>query len=382
MPKLIDRLHLLQYKGREKAVTQIRLFQNLFSQQVMPQIDAATFAPKRVLFVLTGLLGDSVMSVPAIVAARKLWKDAHLTLLGKSHNCELLSGCPLIDEFYVCNADPFSLRNSAEIRNLQKWLADQKFDLAIILLGDHTARLLSKAKIPVRIGVKGRPFECFLTHTYDIGSPQTWGAAERLNALRCLNYEIEHLSPQLWVREEARKTAREKLANLGLEKSRSFVAVHPFGSEPRKWWNLEKIAPTAEILKQNYGLETVLLGGRETVSAVSANLKKSVIDTTGQFDIQELMAVIDESKAVITTDSGPFHLAGALGKPIVGLFRERSPQLAGQYATADVIFGQDEECIKQCGWDFCRTIPCRQLSDISAANVELTVKSIFAVSNS
>lgn len=381
MSNFIHQIYSLQYKGREKTLSQWRLLRNIFSGRKNPQIDAKAFTPEKVLFVLTGLLGDSVMSIPAIMAARQLWRNSHFAMLGKKHNCELLSACPMIDEFYVCNADPFSLRNSNELKNLKNWLNTQKFDLAIILLGDHSAHLLAKAKIPVRVGVKNRPMQPFLTHTYDIGSPQTWGAAERLNALRCLNYEVEHIEPRLWVQQRARETAREKLAKLGLKKAISFVVVHPFGSEPRKWWNLDKIPAAAEILTRKYGLETILLGGKETVSAVPANLKNSVIDTTGQFDIQELMAVIDESKVVITTDSGPFHIAGALGKPIIGLFRERSPELAGQYSTAAVIFGENEQCGKQCGWDFCRAVPCRQLSSISVSDVANAFSNTFAASN-
>jgi ADP-heptose:LPS heptosyltransferase len=341
----------------------------------------ANFAPRKILFVLTGLLGDSVMSIPAIIAAKHLWKDAHITLLCKKHNRELLAACPFIDDFYVFAPDPMSLRNKREIGELQKWLNESNFDLSVILLGDQFAHLLAKAKIPVRVGVRGDVLEPCLTHAYDIGSPQTWGSAERLNALRCLDYEIEHVKPQLWVEKSARVSTRDKLANLGLKNSRSYVVVHPFGSEPRKWWNLDKIPAAAEILKQKFDLDTVLIGGKETIPAIPAHLNESVINTAGQFNIQELTAVLDDAKVVVTTDSGPFHIAGALNKPIIGLFRERSPQLAGQNLSADVIFGDDAECRKQCGWNFCRTIPCCQLSNISVADVARAFEKVLSAAN-
>ena len=126
------------------------------------------------MFVLAGLIGDSVMCLPAISEARRLWPEAHITVLGKTHNRELISACPFYDEFYECNADPFSLRRSKDIKALERWLVDQKFDAAIILLGDQFAHLLARAGIPVRVGVNGTLLQSCLTHTYNIGRPEEW----------------------------------------------------------------------------------------------------------------------------------------------------------------------------------------------------------------
>lgn len=363
-------MNLLNYIYKAQFNTRRWLIGRYYRFHPSPRIIIrADFAPRKILIVMTGLIGDSVMSVPAIIAARNLWKDARITLLCKKHNHELLAACPHIDDFYELAADPMSLRNRDEIGKLQKWLNDSKFDLSIILLGDQFAHMLAKAKIPVRVGVKGDMLEPCLTYTYDIGSPRTWSAPERLNALRSLGYRIEHIKPQLWVNNEARERAHRKLADLGLKNGSRSIVLHPFGSEERKWWNLDKIPQTAEVLRQNFELDTILVGGKEIVPFVSSDVRKSVIDTTGKLDIQELMAVIDESKAVITTDSGPFHIAGALNKPIIGLFRSRSPELADQYSTANVILGENEQCQSRCGWNFCQAIPCRQLSSISVDSV-------------
>ncbi len=109
-------LYNSQYKIREWMIgNYFRRFQFDSSISIPPD-----FQPKKVLFVLNGLLGDSVMSVPAIVKARELWNDAHFALLGRSHNCELLSACPSINEFYENNTDPFSLRKSKDVRRLQE----------------------------------------------------------------------------------------------------------------------------------------------------------------------------------------------------------------------------------------------------------------------
>ncbi len=321
--------------------------------------------PNKVLFVLSGLIGDSVMSLPAISEARKLWPDAHIAVLGKKHNRELIAACPIFDEFYECNADPFSIRRSDEIKKLKIWLTEQEFDIAIVLLGDQFAHLLAKAKIPIRVGVAGTPLENCLTITYDIGSPRTWGTDERLNSLRCLGFDVRLVTPKLWVGESARMRARKKLAEAGIVDDENYAVLHPFGSSRRQWWPIENIPHIANLLHTQHGLRTVLIGGKETSDVDIGTGDESIIDTRGVLTLQELLAVIDGAEVVITTDSGPFHISGALAKMIIGLFRQSRPEHAAAYPSANVIYGENSQCDAECFWDKCSADTCRQMANLS-----------------
>jgi ADP-heptose:LPS heptosyltransferase len=368
-------IYSLQYHIRQKALRQIGRSRNFFQQKNVPQIDPKTFAPKKVLFVICGLIGDSIMCIPALAEARKIWRDSHFTVLVKKHNHELLFGNTDIDEFYECNADPFSFRQGGDIKRLQSWLNAEHFDAAIILGVDQYAYLLAKSKIPVRVGVKGSVLEPYLTHTYDTISPEVCAANERLNSLRCLGYEVENPLPKLWVSDAARTSAKEKLVSCGLGSSEEYVVLHPFGSTELKWWDVRNITPLAHKLAELYGLKLVLVGkkydlnGAVVVLPSSDEIDPAVVNTTGQLTLPELTAVIDDSKLIITTDSGPLHIAGALQKPTIGLFRARQPEHAGHYPEGTVIFGVDETCQMTCNYDFCRANPCRQLADISIESV-------------
>ena len=355
--------------------TQLKLRQRMtarsFKGVKAADFGAQAFEPRTILFVLAGLIGDSVMSLPAIIEARTIWPNAHITVLGKKHNRELISACTFFDEFYECNVDPFSLRKSGEIKKLESWLLEQDFDAAFILLGDQFAHLLARAGIPIRVGVTGTELENCLTHTYDIGSARAWGSNERLNALRCLGYSVEQVPPELSVDDEARRTGRAKLVSLGLNESRDYAVLHPFGSSRRQWWKIADVGALAAKLKEN-DIQTVLIGGSETVSQISNHAP--VIDSTGHLTLPELLAVIDGSKLVITTDSGPFHIAGALGKHIVGLFRSRRPEHAKQYGTASVLFGENDRCMQACKWDSCETEPCRQMEEVTVEGVTESIE--------
>lgn len=359
-------LYTLQLRTRQRLIGK-----RYASASEKIAIQPDVYQPNKLIFVLAGLIGDSVMSLPAIIEARRIWPNAHITVLGKKHNRELIAACTFFNEFYECNADPFSLRKSGEIKKLESWLSEQGFDAAFILLGDQFAHLLAGAGIPVRVGVSGTALENCLTHTYEIGSPRAWGSNERLNAVRCLGYSVEMAAPELSVDDEARQRGREKLAALGLDENRDYAVLHPFGSSRRQWWKIGDVGELAAKLEED-DIQTVLIGGIETVSQISNDA--TVIDSTGQLTLPELLAVVDGSKLVITTDSGPFHIAGALGKPIVGLFRSRRPEHAKQYGTASVLFGENDRCMQACKWNSCETEPCRQMEEITVEGVTESIE--------
>jgi ADP-heptose:LPS heptosyltransferase len=361
---LKTRLYTLQLKVRQWLIAKSQRSATIFNESIEP----SDHQPTKMLFVLAGLIGDSVMSLPVITEARRFWPRARIAVLGKKHNRELIAACSFYDEFYEFNADPFSLRKSGETKKLEAWLSEQDFDAAFILLGDQFAHLLARAGIPVRVGVTGTPLENCLTHTYEIGSPRSWGPDERLNALRCLGYQPEAVSPSLAVNEDVRRSGRAKLLALGLDESMDYAVLHPFGSSRRQWWKFDEIGNLATKLKAGQSLQAVLVGAGEAADIQEAK-NPDIISTLGQLTLPELLAVIDEARLVITTDSGPFHIAGALRKPIVGLFRDRRPEHAGRYSKTEIVFGEDPECAKSCDWERCADDPCRQMMNISVEAV-------------
>ena len=136
---------------------------------------------------------------------------------------------------------------------------------------------------------------------------------------------------------------------------------------------LDRTGDLADALLREHKLQTILVGGPEARGSL-ARPNRHVIDSTGALSIPELMAVIDEAPVVISTDSGPFHIAGALGRPVVGLFRARRPEHATRYHQADVVFGYDDACDTECRWDRCRKQPCRQMKALLPLDVVAAVR--------
>jgi ADP-heptose:LPS heptosyltransferase len=327
--------------------------------------------------VITGLVGDSVMSSPVIVEARRLWPAAELALLGTPMTCALFAACPHIDEFHEALALPYTIRQRRHLSEIRAWLLKRRFDVALIVLGDQFAPLLARSEVPIRVGVRGTALEACLTHTYDIGGPQTWGPRERLRCLEVLGVAVQDTPPRLWVLPEARISGAQRLVSLGINSGEPYIVVHPFGRTERQWWPIDGVPDLARRATE-IGYKTVLVGGEETRAAGGAALRLWTADARGLLKVQELVAVVERASVVVSTDSGPFHLAGALGIRTVGLFRASRPEHAGRYPKATVLQGQDAACYGRCDWEHCAWLPCRQMAALSVGQVERTLQQVLA----
>lgn len=358
-------LYTLQYRARELYVVARRLI-----GRKPPPPEIVPWPPHYVAFVLVGMLGDTVMCLPVLEAAREAWPQARLCAVVTPRIREMLAGVGYVDEFLVGTGDPLSIRGRKQTKQTEEQLGERRFDVAILLVGDQYAPLLYKAGVPIRVGPAERIYEPLLTHTYVVGDGRAWGPYERLGALRALDVETEHRVPRLdldpQARDEFQQWREKTLGGAGCP----YIVIHPFGSSPRQRWPLNRAPQLARQVYQLTGMRSLLVGGPEFRGvAASISGDQSLINTVGALSISQLLAAIESASLVVTTDSGPFHMAGALGKPIIGMFRARRPEHANRYPQARVIFGSDHSCEKSCRWDRCQAEPCRQLNAISTDEV-------------
>lgn len=357
--------YALQYGFRRRLIAAIYRYRRV---AVPAPLDLYIRNPRRILIVLSGLLGDSVMCTPVLPEARRIWPLAQITLLNNPYNTGLFIACPHVNRIKVCSADPLTLRKRSAVDEIRTWMRQEKFDLGIILSGDSWGPMLVDSGIPVRVGVRGQILEPCLNFTYDSGRPESWGHKEKLGALRIFGYEIPDRKPELWVSAAARDSARALLSDLGLREGAEYVTLHIFGSELRQWWPPEQVSELALLLRQELKIEVVLIGSRQK-DIPCPDAARPFIDTMGKLSIPELLAVIEGSRLVITTDSGPFHIAGAMRRPLIGLFRASRPEHADRYDKARVLMHDHLSCRGRCKWNHCAYAPCRQMQLIQPSEI-------------
>ena len=336
---------------------------------------------RRVLVVIAGLIGDAVMSMPAVLELRRHYPEAIITALVTSKTRELLSLLPAVDDFVEFNHSPFPL-HPRKIRGavqLEGEIRRGQFDLALVLSGDFFVPMLCRAGIPVRVGVRENCFRPLLTHSYSIGESVSSGPDERIESVRVLGLQVEKASSYLTkgllvVPDEVRKRAADKLSAIDIDGRRPLIVFHPFGSSQHQWLPSELACQLIRQIEDELGAQPVVVGGaveREFLRKNQLWLPMGVPSLVGDLSISELAALIEHASVVVTTDSGPMHLAGVLGTPTVGLFRAIRTEHAGRYTGTLVgVWRRGETtCKSGCSWDRCSTWPCVQLVEINPSEV-------------
>lgn len=324
----------------------------------------------KVLQVCVGLMGDTLMSLPAMSCARALFPGAEVVGLVAESGRALLELSHCFDRFIIADGSPLSLRpgRRREAAALEARLIRESFDLAVIFLGDDYAPMLTRARIPCRVFVRETPYRRLATRSYRIGHPRTWGPQERFEAWRALGLEPRPGSVTLTPPAAAVNAVDARLRPL----PRPVVLLHPFGRTPEQWWPEPAWTALASLIRQEMRGTAILIGA----SSASAPPEGSTgLEVMGLLPMPDLVALFLKADCVVSTDSGPFHLAGTMDRPGVGLFRASRSEHSRRYANIEPIVGsRDPACSRHCSWTHCRTLPCAQMAGTTAATVLEAVK--------
>lgn len=312
-------------------------------------------SPRRILVRGVNWLGDAVMTTPALLRLREKFPAAHIALLTPQKLQDLWLHHPAVDEII-----PFA--SGEGVFTIGKKLRAGKFDLALVLPNSPRSALeVFLAGIPQRVGY-ARPWRNFLlTHrvptrpgivamrkrTPDeikslIANPPATAPVipaashhihDYLHLTAALGANPEPLPPQLVVtEEEVAAVAKE----LGLEDpvyKHPFFALNP-GAEygPAKRWPAENFLEAALKIQEKACCNWVIFGGpgdKDLADKIDDGIDHARLNLAGQTTLRELMAALKLCRVLLTNDTGPMHVASALGVPVVVPFGSTSPELTG-----------------------------------------------------
>jgi ADP-heptose:LPS heptosyltransferase len=294
-------------------------------------------APSRVsrlLVIRTDRIGDMALTTPALADLRAHFRKAEITVLAPAAPLTILGEHPAIDRLVPLAG-----------RRLPPELAG-RFDLVIDFTPDESllgARLARATRSRVRVGFRaaGRQV-CFSLR----------GArAERRRHVLELNRDLlESLGvpantalPALYLSAEERGAAGARLAACGAAAPR--VAVHPGGHYPSQRWSPERFAELITSLTERCGAACIVVTGPG-----EQDLARRICDATpdalpsGPLSIRDMMALIASCDLFVGNNSGPLHLAGALGVPTVSVMGPSDPIRFAPRGPADRVVRRDLSC--------------------------------------
>jgi len=286
---------------------------------------------RKFLVVNMNYMGDALLTTPAIAALRKAYPDAHIdTVVGAGTAAEVLRGSPDLDSIIARTA-----RGSlGRVMQTYRLLREGRYTDAIILppLPAYAAAAWL-ARTPRRVGLGGRGMNRFLTelrHTRAVHMAEamrdTMPLGPLVNPRRRLVVTVE---------QEAWEAATRLLERAGIVADNPLLAVNVGATRPQKRWFARSFAETLDLLSD---IPCVLVGAGEEDSALASEVVRLAriakpIDLVGQTGVKSLAAVLSQCDLLLSADSGPMHLATAVGTPSLALFGSTDPAVTGPFDT-------------------------------------------------
>lgn len=291
--------------------------------------------PRRILVLAPGGIGDVVLTTPALRALRRQHPDAHIACLVPPGAAGLLKACPFINEII-----PSPIQGRGGLRDLLRRLSfareirDRRFDLSVTLRHWYgqacDGYLPYLAGIPRRVGpaLSGhRETAAIFTHPVAVASAHQADAA--LEVVRGLG---EDRALQLWTTEADRAFVQRYLEEQGISSGDLLIGIHPGSSAEVKQWPPEQFARVADRLTLGWGARVILTGGPGEVKLaweVARHTETSPAVVAGNLTLSQSVALIERCDLFLCGDSGPMHIAAAVGTPLVALFGPTDPRFWG-----------------------------------------------------
>jgi heptosyltransferase-2 len=315
-------------------------------------------SPRSFLVVEPWGIGDVVLSTALLRAIRTNYPQARIALLAKSYAKDLLANSGLVDEVipfdfpWTAFTGKLSPRKyiPKEFRALIRQLRARDFDVSLDARRDIRSNAITYfAGARRRIGYDFGGGAHLLTDALPSGTQNEHKVTDWLALLAPLGLRNQVSVPSLAVTEAEKAGARRRLAMLGLSTERPIVGIHPGASQAVRRWNPERFAAVIDLLVEERRVQTLVFEEREGDSSeITPRHWVRRIKT----DLRTFMSLATQCDLLLCSDSGPMHIANALGVPVTALFGPQRREWYGPRGERDRVVQVDDMPCRPC-FDAC-----------------------------
>ncbi len=298
-----------------------------------------------------GAFGDILMGTSLLAALRQSYPNAHITWIAEYTEVQAIDANPYIDEIVRWDGSYWKrmvrkLQYPAwlmRVMQMQKILHQNQYDIFISFQPEEWPLLARGTGAALRVGI----FDTFrryyraektsgntrlYTHAYAYPNLPDHRIDQYLLTLQALGLPPLPDAPlSMGYTESDKEAVLRFLAEHGFSGGSPLVLLAPLTTWPTKCWPLERYAALGNALAQR-GCRIVVIGsGKEqgVVEALAAQIEPRPLTAAGTLSFRQMAALVDQSALVVSGDTGPMHVASALGVPQVALFGPTSPQWYG-----------------------------------------------------
>ncbi|HEU4616581.1 MAG TPA: glycosyltransferase family 9 protein [Gammaproteobacteria bacterium] len=313
---------------------------------------------RRVLAVRLDAFGDVLMTTPAFHAIKASAPRAHLTVLTSPGGAEAARLSPDVDEVVVYEAPWMKATrpraSSGPDREIVERLRAAEFDAAAIFTvysqNPYAAALLCYlAEIPRRLAhCRENPYQ-LLTHWVPESEPEACVRHEvrrQLDLVSTVGWRSLDERLRLAIPPDAHARVGALLAGTGIDAERPWLAVHPGASAPSRRYPAARFAEAVRSLALEHGWQIVLTGARSEAPLVEAVRRQAdvpAVSLAGRLDLGELAALLARAPLLLSNNTGPVHVASAVGTPVVDLYALTNPQHTPWLVPSRVLY-EDVPC--------------------------------------
>lgn len=308
----------------------------------------------RILMVRLSSIGDLVHTLPALSALRRSFPDATIDWLVETRHRDVLLSNPDVNDLLEVDTlgwrkRLFSPATWKEIGTSVREIRKRDYDVVLDLQGTIKSSVAARlAKSHRRIGfatnaLKEKPAGLLYSERVSVnGTPQHM-IDRHLQLLSALEIETDERAFPIVVPEEMEREAARQLESLGLS---DYVVLNPGGSWVTKRWAPEKFAALARAVAGEWQLPSLVIWGpgeEAMAQAIVAGSETSAVlaPPTG---VRDVIPYIRRARLFVSGDTGPMHIASALGVPVVGLFGPTDPGRNGPFGSDDEVVWKNPPC--------------------------------------
>ena len=290
--------------------------------------------PREICVVMLSALGDAVHVLPVANALKRAWPGCRVTWVVQPAAHALVAPHPAIDEFVVFHRRR-GLGAWLGLRRVAADLRGRRFDLLLGLQVYLKAGLITAlARSRVKLGFdrrRGRDAQWLFTNARIAAHEPQHVQDQYFEFLRFLGVDPEPVTWGLTLSDAERESQAEFFGALGAPACAVVVGT----SRDDKNWAPDRYARALDQIEARYGLRPVLVGGpsraeHDVAYAILTRTKARAVDALGD-SVRRLVWLVEGSALVLSPDTGPLHIARALGKPVVSLFGRTNPKRTGPY---------------------------------------------------
>lgn len=287
---------------------------------------------KNILVINVNWVGDAVFSTPVFKALKQNFPGGKVSCLAVPRVREILEQAPGVDDVIIYDEEGKDSGPLAKLKLIAR-LRREKFDAVFILHRSLTrALLVYLAGIPQRIGYDTKNRGFLLTKRITVPAETIHRSDQYLKVLEASGIKINDRICELTENAAEVEKINAVLNAYGVKQTDFVVVVHVGGNWDLKRWPQENFALLIKHLARRYQAKVIIPGTSADLSSAKAIAAQSEVDPivlAGQTSLKGLMALFARADLVISSDSGPLHIASSLGADVVGLFGPTRPEVTG-----------------------------------------------------